>query len=174
MKQGPDGIFISQRKYTVDLQKGFKWGTLTLLPWQWMPMRDAVSWWCWNGDCYMWFKLFVSHKARHCIAFSVGVVSRFRHNTSKLDLGGEREHWHIAEAWNLVLVSANFQIMWLSREWLGRKHWRYINITRTSCHMFSLGSGAFSRSSKKRELKAYQLRRLSILQQLYQLVKQFG
>jgi len=32
VKQGPDGIFISQRKYTVDLQKGFKWGTLTLLP----------------------------------------------------------------------------------------------------------------------------------------------
>ncbi|PHT76882.1 hypothetical protein T459_20404 [Capsicum annuum] len=76
------------------------------------------------------------------IAFSVGVVSRFMHNPSKLHLGHAKR----------IL--------------------RYIlGIKSTSGFLFNLRSGAISWSSKKQEVVALSIQRLSILQQLLQFVK---
>jgi len=117
---------------------------------------------------------YLSH-TRPDIAFSVGVISRFMHNPSKLHLGaakrvlryidGTTEHgiWY-SKVTNFTLTgftdsSTQAELM------IERAHL-------VSCLI--LGLEQFHGVQRSRKWSLYQLQRLNILQQPLQLVKQFG
>jgi len=92
VKQGEDGIFISQRKYTMDLLKKFNVGKCKVAA---TPM-NANGKLCDDDSAELanatYFRSFagglnyLSH-TRPDIAVSIGVVSSFMHDPSKLCLG---------------------------------------------------------------------------------------
>uniref|UniRef100_A0A3Q7HIM5 Uncharacterized protein n=1 Tax=Solanum lycopersicum TaxID=4081 RepID=A0A3Q7HIM5_SOLLC len=158
VKQGIDGIFLSQRKYATDLLKKF---TMVNCKVATTPMNINEKL-CRDDGSEManatYFRSLVgglnylSH-TRPDIAFSVGVISRFMHNPSKLHLGaakrvlryiaGTTEHgiWY-SKATNFTLTG------FTDSDYAGNIDDR----KSTSGFLFNLGSGAISWSSKKQEI----------------------
>ena len=160
VKQGVDGIFISQRKYAMDLLKKFNMVNykVAVIP---MNVNEKL---CRDDGAEManatYFRSLVgglnylSH-TRPDIAFSVGVVSRFMHNPSKLHLGAAKRilRYVVGTTEHGIWYSkvSNFKLTgFTDSDWAvsidDRKS--------TSGFLFNLGSGAISWSSKKQEVVA--------------------
>lgn len=160
VKQGFDGIFISQRKYAMDLLKKFNMLNCKV---EATPMnineklsRDD------NAEFVnaTYFRSLVGGLNYLChtrpdIAFSVGVVSRFMHNPSTLHLGAaKRILRYVAGTAELGIwysKVSNFKLT----GYTDSDHAGCMDDRRsTSGFLFNLGSGAISWSSKKQEVVA--------------------
>lgn len=160
VKQGTDGIFISQQKFAEDLLKKFhlRGTTFTSMPMninEKLSSNDGTG--AANGKLYrsvVGCLNYLSH-TRPYIAHSVGIVSRFMHSPSKHHVGAVKRIFHY------IAGTPNFDI-WYHKaddmklvsygdsDWAGSLYDR----KSTSAYVFTLGSGVISWSSKKQSTVA--------------------
>ena len=160
VKQVEAGVFISQRKYAMDLLKRFNMMNCKTVP---TPMNTNEKLQVDDGTGWVDEKLFRSMvggliyltHTRPDIALSVGIVSRFMHSPSKHHFGAaKRIIRYVAGTVDLGIwyyhVSSFKLIGFTDSDWAGCIEDR----KSTSGYMFSLGSGAISWSSKKQATTA--------------------
>ena len=160
VKQGEDGIFVSQRKYARDLL--FKFGMYNCKAAA-TPMNTNEKLQLADGtgaaEPSLYRSLigglnYLTH-TRPDIMFSVSVLSRFMHNPTKQHLGAaKRVLRYIAGTTDLGIwysSNSNFKLFgYCDSDWAGCVDDR----KSTSGHVFCMGSGAISWSSKKQEVVA--------------------
>ncbi|KAK2976159.1 hypothetical protein RJ640_001087 [Escallonia rubra] len=155
VKQGKDGIFISQKKYATDLLKKFnmlncKVAATPMNVNEKLKIEDGTQ----STDGRFFRSLvggliYLTH-TRPDIAFSVGVVSRFMHNPTAHHLGAAKRILHyIAGTRDFGLwysQVSNFRLVGFSdSDWAGCLDDR----RSTSGSIFNLGSGAITWTSKR-------------------------
>ncbi|KAK2981110.1 hypothetical protein RJ640_021164 [Escallonia rubra] len=155
VKQGKDGIFISQKKYATDLLKKFnmlncKVAATPMNVNEKLKIEDGTQ----STDGRFFRSLvggliYLTH-TRPDIAFSVGVVSRFMHNPTAHHLGAaKRILRYIAGTRDFGLwysQVSNFRLVGFSdSDWAGCLDDR----RSTSGSIFNLGSGAITWTSKR-------------------------
>ena len=160
VKQVEDGVFVSQRKYAVDLLKKFNMLNCKVVA---TPMNSNEKLQAEDGteraDARRFKSLvggliYLTH-TRPDIAFAVGVISRFMHCPSKQHLGAaKRLLRYIARTYDFGIWYGHVQefklVGYTDSDWAGCLEDR----KSTSGYMFSLGSGAVCWSSKKQAVTA--------------------
>ncbi|RVW83084.1 Retrovirus-related Pol polyprotein from transposon TNT 1-94 [Vitis vinifera] len=160
VKQVEDGVFVSQRKYVVDLLKKFNMLNCKVVA---TPMNSNEKLQAEDGtkraDARRFRSLvggliYLTH-TRPDIAFAVGVISRFMHCPSKQHLGAaKRVLRYIAGTYDFGIWYGHVQefklVGYTDSDWAGCLEDR----KSTSGYMFSLGSGAVCWSSKKQAVTA--------------------
>ncbi|XP_074590043.1 secreted RxLR effector protein 161-like [Curcuma longa] len=160
VKQGVDGIFISQRKYATDLLKRFSLfncnpATTPMNTNEKLQLEDGSE----KANAKYFRSLvggliYLTH-TRPDIAFSVGVISRFMQNPTKHHLGAaKRILRYIAGTvdygiWYTKVLKFNL-CGFTDSDWASSVDDR----KSTSASIFNLGSGAISWSSKKQATTA--------------------
>ena len=160
VKQGVDGIFLSQRKFAEDLLKKFQLTGCTpaytpMNPNEKLSTNDDTG----AANARLYRSMvgglnYLSH-TRPDIAHSVGLVSRFMHKPTKHHLGAVKRIMHyIAGTSDYGIWYNNVKTMRLvgycDSDWAGSLDDR----KSTSGYVFTLGSGAISWSSKKQSTVA--------------------
>lgn len=156
VKQGADGIFISQKKYASDLLKIFhmlncKVATTPMNTNEKLQHEDGT-----NNAFGKYFRslIYLTH-SRPDIVFSVGMVSRFMHSPTKHHLGAaKRILRYVAGTMDYGIWYSQVSIFKLfgftDSDWAGSLDDR----RSTSGNIFTLGSGAITWSSKKQATAA--------------------
>lgn len=160
VKQGIDGIFISQRKYAIDLLKRFsllncKPAVTPMNMNEKLQLEDGTE----EANAKNFRSLvggliYLTH-TRPEIAFAVGVISRFMQNPTKHHLGAaKRILRYVAGTANYGIwytQVSNFSLCgFTDSDWASSLDDR----KSTSASVFNLGSGAISWSSKKQATTA--------------------
>lgn len=160
IKQGEDGVFVSQRKYAEDLLKRFnmidcKAASTPMNINEKLQLEDGTE----KADATLFRSLvggliYLTH-TRPDIAFSVGMVSRFMHNPSRQHFGAaKRLLRYIAGTQDFGIWYSNvadFKLIgFTDSDWAGSLDDR----RSTSGYVFTFGSGAVSWSSKKQAVTA--------------------
>ncbi|XP_057785127.1 uncharacterized mitochondrial protein AtMg00810-like [Salvia miltiorrhiza] len=155
IKQGEDGVFVSQRKYVEDLLKRFNMANCkaTATPMnvsEKLQLEDGIE----KAEARNFRSLvggliYLTH-TRPDIAFTVGMMSRFMHNPTRQHFGAaKRILRYIAGTKDFGIWYsnvANFTLIgFTDSDWAGSLDDR----KNTSGFVFNLGSGAVTWSSKK-------------------------
>ena len=160
LNQNSDDIFISQRKYAIDLLNQFNMLNCKPTP---TPMNANEKLVVDDGNGMSSVRYYrsivgglnyLSH-TRPDIAYAISVVSRFMHGLTKHHLGVAKRilRYVVGTIGFGIWYSnvSNFKLFGFSdSDWAGCLE----DIKSTSSYMFSLGSGAISWSSKKQDIVA--------------------
>lgn len=180
VKQGEDGVFISQRKYATDLLKRLNMVNCKVVA---TPMNVNEKLQLEDGTekanarsfrSLVGGLIYLAH-TRPDISFSMGVISRFMCNPSKHHFGAaKRILRYVAGTLDYGIwytYVSDFRLFgFTDSDWAGSLDDR----RSTSGNIFSLGSCAITWCSKKKLQQHYHLQRQSVLQLLLQLVNVYG